>query len=440
MRNTLIVAAVGLALGYASFSAHADTSDNIFTQGHVDGELRLYNFNRMYSTDSVPDAHALSGAILLNAQTGEFGGGFSLGASLVSANAFGTQSSTASKIDTTLMGPTNSVSALSQAYVQYKADNTLVRVGQQYLNTPWMGSSDSRVMPAAYQAAMVDFKPAKGWDLVGLRSFGWKGRTSDSFHFDNLYYPATYRGDSSYGGIGGLPSSAPAARGTWAAGALYAAGGFKGQAWYYDFIDFARMGYADGTYTFKTGTGFDPFIAGQYLDETAGSSSILVQDSAKLFGVAGSKVKSRAWGADVGVNIPHGKFEVAYNKIDQQSGAVGDGAIISPYTAAYATDPLYTTSMIRGLVEQGPGHAWKTKLTYNLFNDKLNVMLAYAKYTTALRGSSHDVYVDLTYNLDGVLKGLSLRNRWERSSGGENGLNPGNGSFTYNRVMIAYKF
>ena len=119
---------------------------------------------------------------------------------------------------------------------------------------------------------------------------------------------------------------------------------------------------------------------------------------------------------------------------------MGDGALISPHTAAYATDPLYTTSMIRGLVVQGPGHAWKTKFTYNLLNDKLNVMLAYAKYTTERRGNSHNVYVDLTYNLDGVLKGLSLRNRWERSTGGENGLNPGNGSFTYNRVMIAYKF
>lgn len=440
MRNTLIAAAVATVLGSLSFGAHADTTGNIFKDGHVDGELRLYNFDRIYSTSAVPDAHALSGAVLLNAQTAEFGGGFSLGGSLVSANAFGQQASSISKIDTTLMGPDNSVSALSQAYVQYKADNVLVRAGQQYLNTPWMGSSDSRVLPAAYQAAMVDFKPAKGWDLIALRSFGWKGRTSDAFHFDNLYYPPTYRGDSSYGGIGGLPATARAARGAWAAGATYANGGFKGQGWYYDFIDFAHMGYVDGTYTFKTGTGFDPFIAAQYVDETGGSSTRLVENNVALFGVAGSKVKSRAWGTDVGVNIPHGKFEVAYNKIDQQAGAVGDGALISPYTAAYATDPLYTTSMIRGLVEQGPGHAWKTKLTYNLLNDKLNVMLAYAKYTTERRGNSHNVYVDLTYNLDGVLKGLSLRNRWERSTGGENGLNPGNGSFTYNRVMIAYKF
>lgn len=439
MRNVLIAAGVTAALAGCAFAAHAQTVGDAFGQGHVDGELRLYDFDRIYSTQTVPDAHALAGAVLLNAQTADFGGGFSLGGSLVSANAFGTQSSNTARIDTTMIGPGNSVSALSQAYVQYKHDDVLVRAGEQYLTTPWMGSSDTRVIPASYQAALVDFKPAKGWDVMTLRSFGWKSRTSDSFHFDNLYYPSTYRGDAMYGGLGGLPAGTPAVRGTWAAGTTYASGGFKGQAWYYDFIDFARMGYVDGTYTFKTGTGFDPFVSAQYVDESAGASSRLAASGAALFGVTGSRVESRAWGADAGVNIPHGKFEVAYNKIGTQSGAVGDGALLSPYTAAYATDPLYTTSMIRGLVEQGPGHAWKTKLSYSLFDDRLLLMAAYAKYTTALRGDSHDVYFDVTYKLDGVLKGLSLRDRWERSTGGT-GLNPGNQPFVYNRLMIAYAF
>jgi len=218
-----------------------------------------------------------------------------------------------------------------------------------------------------------------------------------------------------------------------------AANGFAGQAWYYDFINFAHMGYLEGGYTFKTGSGFDPFVKAQYLDESGGAGTTLVVNQAPLFGVPGSRVKSSAWGGDVGVNIPHGSFDVAYNKIGTHNGAVGDGAIISPYTAAYATDPLYTTSMIRGLVEQGPGHAWKGKFTYKLLNDQLLLMVAYAKYTTQLRGSSHDAYLDITYNFDGKLKGLSLRDRWERANGGL-GLNPGNGSFTYNRVMITYKF
>lgn len=439
MRNRTIAVTLAAALGAMSCGVHAAGLNDIFTQGHVDGELRLYDFNRIYATPTVPDASALTGAVLLNAQTASFGGGFSFGASLLSANAFGTQSGTPAKIDTTLMGPNNSVSALGQAYVQYKSDATLLRVGDQYLNTPWMGGSDSRVLPASYQAASAVFTPAQDWQIVALRSWGWKSRTSGDYHFDNLYYPSTYRGDLMYGGIGGLPASARAARGTWAVGTTYAVGGFKTQAWYYDFIGFAHLGYVDGSYTFKTGSGFDPFVAAQYVNESGGSGNVLVDNNAKLFGVGGSKVRSSAWGADVGVNIPHGKFDVSYNKIDSATGAIGGGALISPYTAAYATDPLYTTSMIRGLVELGPGHAWKARFSYNLFDDRLLLTAAYAKYMTLLRGDSHNVYFDVTYKLDGILKGLSLRERWERSSGGL-GANPGNRSFTYNRVMIAYKF
>ncbi len=439
MRKHLLGLAVAATLGATSLAAHADALSDIFTQGHIDGQLRTYYFSRLFDASTVPDASALSGAALINLQSGSFGGGFSLGASFLTANSFGTQSSNPARIDSTLMGNSDSVSALGQAYVQYQNALMQVRAGYQYLNTPWMGSSDSRVLPASYNAVSAVFKPLKGWDIFALRSFEWKGRTASGYYNDNLYYPPTYRGDSSYGGIGGLPATATQANGAWALGTAYATGGFKAQAWYYDFRQFARMGYVDGSYTFKTGTGFDPFIAAQYVTESGGSNNKLVSNNVALFGVTGTRVKNNTWGTDVGVNIPNGRFEVGYNKIAQEAGAVGNGALISPYTAAYATDPLYTTSMIRGLVEQGPGHAWKAKLTYSFLDNHLILMTSYAKYTTIQRGNSHNLYVDLTYNFDGYLKGLSVRDRWERAIGGI-GLNPGNGSFTYNRVMIAYKF
>lgn len=436
------VVALGIAavLGLAAFGAHAQSLANVFTQGHVDSELRLYNFNRIYSSRVKPNARALSGALLLNAETATFGGGFSLGVSLLTANAFGTQSNTIARIDTTLIGPDNWVTALGQAYLQYQNDKATLRIGDQYLDTPWMGKSDSRVLPASYQAIAANFTPMAGWNIVGIRSYGWKSRTSDGYHFDNLYYPSTFRGDAIYGGIGGLPANARSARGTWALGSNYAVGGLKVRMWYYDFLGFARMGYVDGGYTFKTGSGFDPFVAAQYMRETGGSSNnILVENAVKAFGVTGHKVESRAFGVDAGVAIPHGKFDVSWNEIARETGAIGDGAVVSPYTAAYATDPLYTTSMIRGLVEQGPGHAWKTRFTYGFLNDRLLLQVAYAKYTTQLSGDSHDVYLDVTYKLDGWLEGLSLRDRFERSTGGI-GLNPGNRSFVYNRLMVVYKF
>jgi hypothetical protein len=64
MRNKLVAAAIAAVLGTTSIAAHADALSDIFTQGHVDGELRAYNFDRLYQTNTVPDAHALAGAFL----------------------------------------------------------------------------------------------------------------------------------------------------------------------------------------------------------------------------------------------------------------------------------------------------------------------------------------------------------------------------------------
>lgn len=438
MRRKLAVAmAMALCAG-----AHADggSFNDLFTNGHVDGELRLYDFDRLYDAPTTPDARALSLAALINGRTGTVLGGLSFGGSFATANMLGTKPDTVAKTDTSLMGPNSSLGAWTQAYLQYQRDWFLFRGGYQYLNTPWMGGNDSRVIPSSYNAALVDITPLKDWNIYALRTFSWKSRTSMGMYDDNLYYPSTYQGDSMYGNNGSLPKTAPEANGAWAAGTTYATGGLKAEAWYYNFLRFARMGYVNGSYAFKTGTPFDPYVAVQWLDENSGSDNILVDTKTKLVGVAGDHVKAEAWGARIGTTIFDGSIDFAYNKLSGESGAVGHGALISPYTVNYATDPLFTTSMIRGLVEVGPGHAWKARAQYNFFNKKLQLVAAYAKYTTLERGDSHDLYFDIIYNMDSVLKGLQLRDRWERSAGGIANLNPGNEPFTYNRLMISYKF
>ena len=174
MCNKLVAAAVAVALASLSLGAHADDTDvnslsDLFTQGHVDGELRLYDFNRTYdySVAAKPSARAFGGSFLLNAQTASLDG-FSAGASLVSANALGSLAANPKQVDTTLMGASDSLTALSQAYLQYKNDWVMARVGDQYLNTPWMGNSDGRLLPNSYEALTVDFTPVKGWDIHGI--------------------------------------------------------------------------------------------------------------------------------------------------------------------------------------------------------------------------------------------------------------------------------
>ncbi|MGH8041306.1 MAG: OprD family outer membrane porin [Rudaea sp.] len=439
MRRILAIASIATALVVFAAYAHADALSDIVTQGQINGELRSYFFSRLYDTSTVPDANAFSAAALINARTGTIAGGFSINTSFLTASSLGTQSGTASHVDKTLMGPSDSISALGQANLQYKNDWALLRGGYQYLSTPWMGSSDARVLPASYNALSFNFKPLAGWDVYALRSFDWKSRTSHDYRSTNLYYPSSFDGDAMYGGIAVLPATTSKANGVWALGSAYAQGGFRGRLWYYEFLRFARMTYANVGYTWNTRTGWDPFVAAQYVHESSGENNNFVMTGTKLFGMAGDAVRNRTWGVDAGIAFANVKFDVGYNRVAEQDRAVGSGALISPYTVGYASDPLYTSSMIRGLVEQGPGYAWKATLSYGFIQGKLLFTTSYAKYTTLLRGRSDNLYFDVAWSLDDYLKGLSLRNRWERSSGGI-GANPGDRPFTYNRLMVSYKF
>ncbi|WP_448095766.1 hypothetical protein [Luteibacter yeojuensis] len=431
------------SLGLVLLACHVPiaTATDALTEGHVDGSLRVYDYRRAYSDPHTPDASAFAMAWLFNAQSREFGAGFSAGASLVTANALGTRPSATRRLDATLMGRENALTALSQAYVQFRNDAWTVRIGDQYIDTPWLGTSDSRVLPASYRAMTLEARPAEGWVVRLIRSYDWKSRTSDRFHPDNLYYPTDYDGDPVYGGNGALPVNARAFGGTWSAGVAYASGPFKGEAWFYDFLRFARMTYLEGTWTFQSRGEWTPFLAGQLVEEWSGGDNTLVDTKTRVVGVAGTRVRSEVPGVDMGMRIRDTIVDLAWNRVLRQaSGTIGGGALISPYTATYATDPLYTTSMLRGLVEQGPGDAWKLKAKQAFLAGRLQIVTAYTRYRTLYRGDSHDIYVDVIYRLDGRWQGLQLRNRWERSSGAANNLNPGNRPFSFDRVMISYAF
>jgi hypothetical protein len=210
------------------------------------------------------------------------------------------------------------------------------------------------------------------------------------------------------------------------------------------------MLYGDASYTLKTGLGINPLVGAQFMREW-NSNSLLNSSlgASAVNGVQGNSVNSTAWGVQAGFNyeilpsfLGQGQLTWSYNEILAHAGNVGGGAIVSPYTVGYATDPLYTTSMIRGLVEMGPGTGWKVKWTQNLLHKQFLLMAAFARYHTYYKGNSNDAYVDLTYFPGGMFKGFSIRDRVEVANGGiaSSPLNPGNKPFVYNRVMLTYAF
>jgi len=456
IKPKIILAAVATTLAFSSL-AQAETLTEFFQQSKIDGNIRSYYFSRLYGAPNVFNQNAYALAGRLNVETAPFLGGFGVGVSFFTAHSFGANdlsgAPTYPHLDATLIGPNNSINALGQAYLQFKQPWLLVRAGDQEINTPWLNNTDSRILPATYQAVYAEVTPLKDLHLYGLREFRWKSRTSTDYSRDNYYYKPGFEADTLYGSTEGVlgGTAAQGTNGTLAFGTSYALAGAKAQAWYYDFYNFANMFYTDASYTLKTGTGFDPFIGAQFVREWLGNNAFSQSGVGLSYPVSPNQgnyaVDSTAYGVQIGINTPsfgrivnNGQVFLAYNAINPHAGTLGGGAIISPYTVGVVWDPLYTSSMIRGLVETGPGQAWKVKWTQNLFAKHILLMAAFARYHTYFSGVSNDTYMDLTYFPGGDLKGLSIRDRVEVSNGSLQNPGAGKYSFIYNRVQLQYDF
>ncbi|QQD73032.1 OprD family porin [Acidithiobacillus ferrivorans] len=423
-----------------SIPAHAETLTQFFQKSHIDGQIRSYYFSRLYGTPNTPNASAYSLAGRLNVITAPFLTGFRVGVSFYTANSLGTQSSDPARIDKTLMGIGSSINTLGQAYLQYSQPWLTVRVGDQLINTPWLNRVGGRVIPVTYQGVYAKVSPIAHLNLVGLRVFRWKGRTSNNFYRDNLYYPTNYNGDALYAGPNNLPSTIPAANGALAFGVKYALDGATVQSWYYDFYHFAKMCYGAGQYMLHTRTGFNPFVAAQFVREWE-SNNAFAQTGTQLFNQPGETVNSTAYGVKAGLKFPKGSVFWAYDATNLHPGAVGGGAIVSPYTIGYTADPLYVDAMIQGLVGVGPGHGWRLRAAYWLWHRRIHLATGFSQFNTYFTGNSNWTHVSVTYFPKGFLQGLAVRDQFEVANGGVN-LYPGSGknAFVYNRVMLTYKF
>lgn len=428
------LAGLVLALAAAAPVQAASLAD-VLDQTKVDGQVRSYYFTRQFTPNQGKqnlDAFGLGGSLTLT--SGTFADGFSVVAGVMTAQSLGLNDHP--QLDATLMGVRQQLTVLGQAYLQYQNPVLMLRAGNQLLHTPWMNPSDSRIIPAIYQAVLAEVTPVAGLHLYAIRQTAWKSRTSGNYFKDNQYYPVSYAGDALHGGqpFTPLPATAQAASGTLAFGLSYANKAVEARAWYYDFYRFARTFYGEARYTLHTGTGFSPFIGAQYLRQHE-PNSFFSQYGITDQGLGGN-VDSTVPGAIIGLDVPHGQISVAYDRVDFHAHALGGGVVISPFTANYATDPLFTTSMIRGLVELGPGHAWKVKGVYHLLDERLRLIAAYAAYSTHFKGNSNNTYLDITY-FPAAAPGLSLRDRIEVSRGrAANGAD----RFVYNRVMMQYGF
>lgn len=175
-------------------------------------------------------------------------------------------------------------------------------------------------------------------------------------------------------------------------------------------------------YSFYEST-HNPFVALRYVGDNQTGSAVV------------GRVANHTYGAELGADVVKNvKATIAYDgsptgltalTAPRPFGAavVGTraafGSIASPYSDGYATDPLFTTSLITGPVETRSSRSYKAGLYYTSDNKRLKFYATRAIFEnvgfTPLN-TQYETDGDVTYFLNpvgkGPYKGLSIRERY----------------------------
>lgn len=424
IKNNHWITIILLCFSSAVFADDSTDLINFLQQTTVSGDIKSYYFTRNYSNlDAPPDQSAFALGGNLNLESAEFLNWFRVDVGIFSSQSLGLNSDNPKQVDNTLPG--YDLTSLGQAYLQYQNNGLTLKIGDQLINTPWLNSNDSRMIPASYQALYADYSLTPELSLIAFRQTAFQSRTSDSYSGLNLYNV----NDQIFGGTPLANLGNTTDIGTFAAGSTFQNVNIKGEIWGYQFYDFAKLFYGNFIYTFNNSTAITPILGIQLARETGDGSNLLEQTD---YGF----VDNNIYGAMIGINIPHGGLTLGYNNIPRENGAFHNGDIVSPYTTGYAVDPLYTTSMIQGLVEKSAGNAVKLTANYNVWDDQIKLAASYARYYTApIVANTNETDFDITYLPSGKFKGLSIRDRIGYMRGSTT-----DGNFVYNRLMLEYDF
>jgi outer membrane porin, OprD family len=409
--------------------------------------------------------------------------GFSLGASYLYSTpfdgcndpAFSNQGGYCSKTyqDDTLPGA--ALNTLYEAYLRYQKNGWDAKIGDQVIDTPWAGPSDSRIKPNSFQGVDVSYALSPRWTIEAMDMIRYESRTNSSFSQSTLLtgYPL---------GGSGIPPNLASAYGPNSVatpGFLYGKIGYAGppglvaNVYYYNFRDIANLFWADAKYTFASAP-LKPFIALQGGAENNTGTSVLGTIDSQVFGAQAGVSLSKSLDATVGYDdIPSHSSTVPAsstqcNAKGQTTGYVpyllglnapqctynGNGTetldyggLASPYSDGYATDPLFTRSTTQGLVDRlASGNAFQVMGTYTSTNKRF---FAYVRRTWYNYGDafiaqrSAETDYDATYYFNRPskrYKGFMLRYRYGVRTLTNTAQVGGVPLFRFSRPQLEYAF
>jgi hypothetical protein len=291
MKKTLLAAA--LLSATVSQSMAANDLESAFKESKVMGQFRAFYIDRDYDVvNSKGDRSAFA-----------IGGKFGFETAAVNGLKFGIMAYSTNGINTNReswrnnppyngnphMDPSlfekdrKSVTYIGQLYLDYKYQNTAVKIGRQEINTPMAGMDDARMLPNLFEGALITNKDIPKTTIIAGHFWNMAYGT-----FANAYSACSYLGLQSGYGCGGYTAlnqglakydtgnflnMGKQAIGKANAGVSVIAVIYEGipnlklQAWDYYAWDMLNILYLQGDYTLKL-SDVKTTLSAQYINET----------------------------------------------------------------------------------------------------------------------------------------------------------------------------
>lgn len=338
------------------------------------------------------------------AQTGQVAG-FSFGGFLTVANPFLSSNMNPSDPQLQAQGlPINQQVTPQELFAEYQYSN-LVQVDAGWIginNSPWLTYYQNNALNlVTYQGVLVNVHPGGGWLLTGLainaaQQLGQPGFSQQTLYNYNEFYNS--------GGI--VDTGTQTSSGTTAIGVSWStpSNNFNFRAWGYQFNNYANLAYADSTLKLNA-TKDLAFTIGVQGAVEGGNGSGTANNVISNAGLG--DVSSNTVGLQLGLNYDIFSIQASYNNIWGPSSAYGSGQIVSPYTYQLATDPLYTTGWILGMVERSAGSAYKIAPSLSLLDNNLQIGPSYEYFATSGMPQSSEYDLQISYSVPQI-KGFTI--------------------------------
>lgn len=349
----------------------------------------------------------------LFAQTGQVGG-FSFGGAFTAMNPFFASNMNGSNMNDNLFTPGNQQLALTQAFLEYQYENILnADVGYIAINnSPWLSASyynDMISVPATYQGALLNVYPGGGWLLTalafnGVQTSGQEGFTGETFY--NSIYGSSYQTNNA------------SSNGTVALGANFVGwnNNYNLRLWGYQFDDYGTMLYGDNSIKIPLSKAVTLNFAGQggvnnnFGANTAFTNNPYAVEPSSSYLPSSGNINSKFAGAQAGVTVDWFNATFSANTVWGPSDAVGNGAIVTPYTTNLGTDPLYAEGWLTTMANSGlTGNIYKASLTFSFLDNNLSINPNYVTLSSAdpYWNGTQEVFITVNYSIPQV-KGLFL--------------------------------